>query len=73
MRLPIDDLAREQLRPYILECFKLMGKDMNTCEQCGITDIPLDIHHTKYDGATVYDLQLICRSCNLSKRNRLLA
>lgn len=73
MRLPIDDKARSTLRPYIMECFRRMGKDLNKCEQCGSTEKKLDIHHTKYDGATVYDLQLVCRSCNLSLDNLSLA
>lgn len=69
MRQPVDDLARSTLRPYIYECFRRMGKRLDKCEQCGVTDKKLDIHHTKYDGATVYDLQLVCRSCNLSAPN----
>ena len=68
-----DDVTRATLRPYIFECFRRLGKDFNKCEQCGVTGKKLDIHHTKYDGATVYDLQLVCRSCNLSSDNRLLA
>lgn len=70
MRKPEDDYTRQMLKPYIMECFKLMGKSTNICEQCGITDKKLDIHHTKYDGATVYDLQLVCRSCNLKADNK---
>ena len=69
MRQQIDDDARTTLRPHIMECFKRMGKKMDECELCGITGVKLDIHHTKYDGATVYDLKLACRSCNLIKEN----
>ena len=62
----IDDIARETLRPYIMECFRRRGVSFKVCGLCGITDKKLDIHHTKYDNATVYDLLLVCRSCNLS-------
>ncbi len=72
MRQQIDDDARSEMRMYFFECFRRMGKDLNKCEQCGVTDKKLDIHHTKYDGATVYDLQLVCRSCNLTGVNRSL-
>lgn len=72
MRLQIDDDTRETLRPEIMECFRRMGKSFTRCEQCGIETDKLEIHHTKYEGATVYDLQLLCRSCNLSGRNLYL-
>lgn len=55
-----------------MECFKLMGKQLNKCEDCSIISNNLDIHHTKYDNATVYDLRLVCRACNLKMNNRHL-
>ena len=57
------------IKPYVMECFRRLNKDLKTCELCGITGVRLDIHHTKYEGATVYDLQLVCRSCNLKAEN----
>ena len=72
MRLPIDDTARIQLRPYILECFRRLGKQLDQCEGCSAISNKLDIHHTKYDGATVHDLQLLCRACNLKDDNKHL-
>lgn len=58
-------------RDYVLECFRRMGKSFDKCEQCGVID-KLIIHHTKYDDATVYDLQLVCYKCNLAPGNILL-
>jgi hypothetical protein len=28
------------------------------------------IHHTKYDGATIYDLMYVCQHCNVLGENR---
>lgn len=71
-RLDIDNYGSGLMIDYIYECFRRLGKDLKTCEQCGITDKKLDIHHTKYDGATVYDLQLLCHKCNTQPANRYL-
>ena len=60
------------MKEYILECFRQLGKDFKKCEQCGVTGNKLDIHHTKYEGATVRDLQLVCRACNLKAENKYL-
>ena len=52
------------LKPYILA---LKERDLNglRCENCGITDVPLDIHHKKYGaGVTYYDLILLCEHCH---------
>lgn len=48
-----------------------LGKDPFTCEICGESqDDHCEIHHTKYEGATIYDLLFVCRSCNLSHVNK---
>ena len=46
-----------------------LGKDPNLCELCGRVG-RMDIHHTKYEGATLYDLIFACRSCNLQTENK---
>lgn len=46
-----------------------LGKDPNLCELCGRVG-KMDIHHTKYVGATLYDLVFACRSCNLQPQNK---
>jgi hypothetical protein len=46
-----------------------LGKDPNLCELCGKAG-KMDIHHTKYDGATLYDLVFACRRCNTQTENR---
>ena len=62
------------MRRHVIACMIMLGKDPHTCEICKeIQDTPCDIHHTKYEGATVYDLQFVCRSCNLSWANKGLA
>lgn len=52
-------------RDYVEECLRSMGKNFEICEICGDELKKPYIHHTKYDGATVYDLQIVCCSCNL--------
>lgn len=60
-------------REYVLECFRRLGKVFNRCEQCDVITTKLEIHHTKYEGATLYDLQLVCHRCNLQSYNKGLA
>jgi len=68
----VDDLRI--MRPYILECFKMLGKDFKNCEECGVSLYrkKWHIHHTKYDGATLYDLMIVCVKCNMAPHNRRL-
>jgi hypothetical protein len=46
-----------------------LGKDPNLCELCGRAG-KMDIHHTKYEGATLYDLVFACRRCNTKAENK---
>jgi hypothetical protein len=49
------------------------GRDPAFCE---LGNHPLvgrpTLHHTKYEGATYYDLLIACYSCQLKKENKLL-
>jgi hypothetical protein len=46
------------------------GLDPYLCSDCGRrTKTKCDIHHLKYDGATLYDLAFVCRRCNTSPIN----
>jgi hypothetical protein len=60
--------------PYVLEALRRMAKDRYTCELC-LDSVPQGcmVHHTRYDGATVYDLMFVCGSRNLSRFNTGLA
>jgi len=51
------------------------GRDFNQCELCPvyIPDGKYEIHHTKYEGATYYDLRIVCSSCNHKPENCLLS
>lgn len=55
-----------QLRPYIIALMEYEGRDFSKCEYCSkyIPNNRYEIHHTKYDGATYYDLMIVCASCN---------
>lgn len=67
------DIYSGPLRDIIFECFRRMGKRFDRCEQCAVKTAKLSIHHTKYKGATVYDLQLVCHKCNMAPKNKGLA
>jgi len=59
-----------ELRPHIIWCLEQLGLDPHTCAICKERQTKkCDIHHTKYEGATIYDLQYVCRSCNLARVN----
>lgn len=63
------------MRDYIVAIFKQWKRNFRKCEYKGC-DIPkgkYEIHHTKYEGATIYDLQIVCRKCNAAYENRRLA
>lgn len=46
------------------------GKDQHQCEIC-LDPVPngATLHHTKYEGATIFDLLFVCQSCNLAREN----
>ena len=50
------------------------GQDPYTCTLCGKqTTKKMTIHHTKYEGATIYDLVFACWSCQHQFSNHGLA
>lgn len=53
---------------------KAKGKDFTKCEECGV-DLPegkAEMHHTKYEGATINDIKIVCHPCNMKPENRFL-
>lgn len=67
----LDANMRIYVEPLMTEA---LGKDPHMCEICGERQQrKCDIHHKKYEGATLYDLQFVCRSCNLAHVNMGLA
>jgi len=65
----------EHLRPYILSLMKSHGRSLRRCELCKrrIPTGQYEIHHTKYEEATYYDLRIVCRKCNRAPENVGLA
>lgn len=62
------DLYGAPFRDIVSNLMVRNGQNAKRCFQCGIvTDCV--IHHTRYKGATVKDLQYICQRCNLHPRN----
>ena len=61
-----------QLRPLIEAMMESEGRingNDTLCELCEGIAMPFEIHHTKYEGATYYDLRVVCRSCNRITEN----
>lgn len=68
----VDDDRETKL--LIREILKKQGRDFTKCEMCG-NDIPegkSQLHHTKYEGATMQDLMIVCQKCNLQPENKNL-
>lgn len=63
------------LREVVLAMMEREGKDFSYCElgRHRIKDGRFDLHHTKYEGATYYDLQIACRKHNTAQENRFLS
>ena len=67
-------LTTDPLYEIIVEIMYKRGVDFERCNQClDQLNGKFDLHHTKYDGATVADLEIVCRKCNLKKENKGLA
>ena len=60
---------QSDITKYIKAILKSQGRDFSKCELCGAKLKKPVIHHTKYEGATMNDIQIICQSCNLKKEN----
>lgn len=69
------DNALGNMRDYIEALMiEALEKDPFFCEICEERQgRKCDIHHRKYEGATLYDLQFVCRSCNLAHANKGLS
>lgn len=46
-----------------------LGKDPDHCELCG-KPCKATFHHTKYDGATLYDIIVACMKCQNQAANK---
>jgi len=56
----------DNLYRIIIAMMEEEGRDFSTCELCKqpILNGNFELHHTKYEGATYYDLLIVCRRCN---------
>lgn len=54
---------------YVWSIWEYQGKDLNMCELCGEATATPEVHHTKYDGATLDDLVIACRKCQMQPEN----
>jgi hypothetical protein len=64
-----------QIRHTVVGILEEQGRDFTKCELCGekIPEGKFDLHHTKYEGAALDDILIVCRACNTSRANKFLA
>jgi hypothetical protein len=73
-RLRADQDFVSLFRPIIEPLMIKNGQDPHKCALCGKeSEEKLTIHHTKYAGATIYDLVFACWSCQHLASNHGLA
>lgn len=70
MREAIDN--HHEMRRIVKALLKSQGRDLTTCESCGKKG-KMTLHHSKYEGATIKDIQVLCFKCNLKEENKFLA
>ena len=60
---------------YIWAIFDKQGRFKGECEMCHkpLARAKAQIHHTKYIGATIKDLMIVCVKCNQQSENKGLA
>lgn len=63
-------LTTNPLYEIVLNILKKEGRDFTHCEECGKEIKRFNLHHTKYDGATLRDIKIVCTKCNTSTRNK---
>lgn len=51
-----------EMKMYVLMAMVNLGREIK-CAACGNAE-DLEIHHNKYEGATIYDLDLLCSKCH---------
>ena len=66
-----DNFEENALRHIIIRLMEQNGQDRSVCGMCDKIG-PTVIHHTKYDGATIYDLIFVCQKCNTQPENKHL-
>ena len=68
----VDDDRETKL--LIREILKKQGRDFTKCEMCkkDMSEEKSQLHHTKYEGATMQDLMIVCAKCNTQTENKYL-
>lgn len=73
-RAHMDGFGAGAFRSIVEQLMVARGLDPHVCGICKVRQLKkCDIHHTKYDGATIEDVIFACRSCNLAREQKGLA
>lgn len=64
--------GRTEIMDLIWAIFDSKGRFKGICEMCGdqLTRKKAEIHHTKYEGAALKDLMIVCHKCNTQSENK---
>lgn len=64
-------MLSKQMLGYVTIVLRRLGRDFTRCELCGgSTEDHHELHHERYEGATIMDMKISCRSCNRLAENR---
>lgn len=70
----MDGFGSGALRSIVMQLLIAKGLDPHVCGICGVRQLKVcDLHHTKYDNATIHDVIFACRSCNLARQQKGLS
>lgn len=63
------------MRELVRAMMKRDGRNFLQCELCPaiIPEGKYQLHHMKYEGATYYDMRIVCGKCNNAPINKNLA
>lgn len=70
MREAVDN--HHEMRRIVKAVLRQQGRDFSKCELCG-KEGRTTLHHTRYEGATIKDIQIVCYRCNLKQENKFLS
>lgn len=70
-RQHMDEFGSGAFRSIVEQLMVARGLDPHVCGICKVRQLrKCDIHHLKYDGATIEDVIFACRSCNLAREQK---
>lgn len=65
----------QNITDYLYAILKSQGRNFTKCEFCGhhMPEGDAELHHEKYENASIRDIKIVCHRCNTQEVNRRLA